>query len=124
MNGHGIFFWKDGRSYKGEYKDDKKHSFGIYYGNGEKRYDGFWEEGVQKNLGKYTKKDGSFKIGYWDDNQLIRPILSEKEMSVKLAEIDSNIEDTNKKISFVLYNMKALFVNYLPNIEFESLLAF
>jgi hypothetical protein len=30
MDGMGLYTWKDGRSYEGEYKDDKKHGFGIY----------------------------------------------------------------------------------------------
>lgn len=30
MDGRGIYKWKDGRIYNGEYKDDKKHGYGIY----------------------------------------------------------------------------------------------
>jgi hypothetical protein len=30
MDGKGIYKWKDGRTYEGEYKNDKKHGFGIY----------------------------------------------------------------------------------------------
>ena len=30
MNGRGVYFWKDGRKYDGEYVNDKKHGFGIY----------------------------------------------------------------------------------------------
>jgi hypothetical protein len=30
MEGIGVYTWKDGRSYEGEYSDDKKHGFGIY----------------------------------------------------------------------------------------------
>ena len=30
MNGRGVYYWKDGRKYDGEYINDKKHGFGIY----------------------------------------------------------------------------------------------
>jgi hypothetical protein len=123
MNGFGIFFWSDGRSYKGEYKDDKKNSFGIYLGNEGKRYDGYWEDGVQKHLGKYTKKDGSFKLGYWEDNHLIKPITNDKEIATKLTEIDSKVEETGYKLDSVIQDMKSLFNNYLPNVQFENLLS-
>lgn len=124
MNGLGFFFWKDGRSYKGEYKDDKKHNFGIYYGNENKMYQGFWEGGSQKNLGKYIKKDGSFKIGYWNENKLVTPITNDKEIAGKLSEIDIHIEETLNNVNQVMTNLKQLFANYLPNIQFESLLEF
>ena len=79
MNGLGLFLWKDGRKYKGEYKDDKKYNFGCYYGNDDKKYEGFWDNGIQKDLGKFTKKDGSFKLGYWQENQLLSIILDDFE---------------------------------------------
>ncbi len=28
--GKGIYTWKDGRRYDGEYHNDKKHGYGIY----------------------------------------------------------------------------------------------
>ena len=30
MEGIGFYSWSDGRRYEGQYKDDKKHGFGIY----------------------------------------------------------------------------------------------
>lgn len=30
MHGKGIYTWKDGRRYEGEYLNDKKHGYGIY----------------------------------------------------------------------------------------------
>jgi hypothetical protein len=31
MSGHGIYLYKDGVRYDGEYKGDKKDGFGHYY---------------------------------------------------------------------------------------------
>jgi hypothetical protein len=33
MQGRGVYTWKDGRKYVGEYFNDKKHGFGIYKWN-------------------------------------------------------------------------------------------
>lgn len=33
MHGRGIYTWKDGRKYDGEYQHDKKHGYGMYYWN-------------------------------------------------------------------------------------------
>ena len=30
MHGKGTISWADGRKYEGEYKDDKKHGYGIF----------------------------------------------------------------------------------------------
>jgi len=30
MDGYGVFYWPDGRSYEGEYLNDKKHGKGLF----------------------------------------------------------------------------------------------
>lgn len=30
MHGKGVYTWKDGRVYTGDYIDDKKHGYGVY----------------------------------------------------------------------------------------------
>lgn len=124
MNGNGMFLWKDGRYYKGEYKDDKKHNFGIYYGKENKGYEGFWECGSQKGLGKYIKNNGSFKLGYWDENKLTSAITNEEDIANKLSEIDTLIEECTIKVDKVMTSLKSVFANYLPNVPFEAYLEF
>lgn len=45
MNGKGVFKWKTGRYYKGEYKDDLKHGYGELYSINGKVYKGNWDNG-------------------------------------------------------------------------------
>lgn len=33
MHGRGVYTWKDGRKYDGEYVHDKKHGYGLYLWN-------------------------------------------------------------------------------------------
>lgn len=45
MEGYGVYIWSDGRSYEGQYKDDKKSGFGIYYWTDGRKYEGWWYKG-------------------------------------------------------------------------------
>ena len=45
MHGYGEYKWLDGRSYKGQYKNDKKHGKGIYKWSDGRIYDGEWLNG-------------------------------------------------------------------------------
>lgn len=56
MQGKGYYMWKDGRTYDGEYLNDKKHvknllfigqGFGIYKWTDGRIYEGQWENGKQ-----------------------------------------------------------------------------
>ena len=89
-----------------------------------KKYEGFWEEGYQKNLGKYTKKDGSFKIGLWKEHILVKPLIGDNEIAMKLAEIDHYVEETLLRVNNVLETLKNIFNEFLPEIDLDSLLTF
>jgi hypothetical protein len=123
MNGYGIFFWKDGRIYKGYYKDDKKHSFGMYYKSEGKKYEGNWENGSQKNLGKYTKVEGNFKLGIWNENNLVDYYREDHEkFKAKFKEIEDCIEETNQQVDIVVENLRECFSIFLPDSKIEDFL--
>jgi len=45
MHGKGKITWTDGRSYEGDYVDDKKHGFGTFTWSDGRKYIGMWEKG-------------------------------------------------------------------------------
>ncbi len=45
MHGNGKIVWKDGKSYEGEYLDDKKHGEGTFIWSCGKKYVGSWKLG-------------------------------------------------------------------------------
>lgn len=45
MHGKGIYTWKDGRKYIGDYLYDKKHGHGIYLWTDNRSYIGSWKYG-------------------------------------------------------------------------------
>ena len=69
MHGRGVYTWKDGRRYEGEYQHDKKHGQGIYTWADGRKYDGPWAYGKQHGKGKYILPDGTVRIGLWDNGK-------------------------------------------------------
>lgn len=45
MHGKGMYTWKDGRKYVGEYQYDQKHGTGIYHWADGRKYEGEWANG-------------------------------------------------------------------------------
>ena len=45
MEGKGIFIWKDGKRYEGEYKKGSKHGFGVMRWADGRKYEGMWTKG-------------------------------------------------------------------------------
>lgn len=69
MHGQGVYTWKDGRRYEGEYLDDKKHGFGTYFWADGRKYEGNWAFGKQHGKGRYTVADGSSRVGVWENGK-------------------------------------------------------
>lgn len=54
---------EDSSIYEGEWKDGRKHGYGIYYyGEGDK-YEGWWQNGCHHGRGKYTWENGDVYDG-------------------------------------------------------------
>ena len=72
MEGVGIYKWSDGRSYTGEYIDDKKHGYGIYRWQDGRKYTGYWYFGKQHGLGIYAvATENREKHGLWEDGKRV-----------------------------------------------------
>lgn len=81
MDGKGLFKWKNGIKYEGEYKQDMRHGEGtIYYPSVDhKRFQGSFENGFQHGQGRvivtYEEMDPknpkvniqveSVRVGWW-----------------------------------------------------------
>lgn len=72
MHGQGVYVWKDGRKYEGEYLNDKKHGFGVYTWADGRKYEGNWANGKQHGQGKYILPDNTVKVGLWENGKRIR----------------------------------------------------
>ena len=69
MEGLGVYKWSDGKSYIGEYHNDRKHGYGIYKW-GAKLYMGQWKRGQQSGLGIYTNGDRpECRYGLWEEGR-------------------------------------------------------
>ena len=119
MYGFGISIWNRGK-YIGNYKDDKKSGFGVYIDNYKNKYEGFWENGQHSSLGRYTKNDGSIKIGYSEGNKFKKIISNEKEFSVRAEEINNNVEENNKKAMYIYQSITKLLGQTFISNDFQD----
>jgi hypothetical protein len=53
MDGVGCYIWSDGRTFEGEYSEDKKHGYGVYHWSDGRVYIGYWNLGKQHGIGSY-----------------------------------------------------------------------
>ena len=107
MNGFGINISNHGQ-YIGNYRDDKRIGFGIHTDNNKNKYEGFWENGQHKSLGRFTKNDGSVKVGYWEGNKITKIINNENELMVRNEEINNLVEKKKKKTIYVYQSIKKI----------------
>ncbi len=71
MEGKGKFIWPDGRSYEGDYLDDKKHGLGTFKWKDGKMYKGQWGNGKQEGEGTLTE-NGVSRRGQWKEGENIK----------------------------------------------------
>ena len=64
MHGRGIFRWNDGRTYEGDFVNDRKEGQGVLVWKDGRKYDGQWKNGKQDGFGFYTDEKGTQR-GKW-----------------------------------------------------------
>ena len=78
INGYGEFTWVEGKKYYGFYIKDKKDGFGIYYWPGGKFFVGFWKEGKQHGIGK-SIKGNQIKYCRWKNGKKDKMYMNEDQ---------------------------------------------
>ena len=67
--GKGIFYWKNGNKYEGDYKNDKREWKGIFYWNNDDKYVGDFKTDKKEGEGIIYYIDGKIEEGNWiNDN--------------------------------------------------------
>jgi hypothetical protein len=69
MHGRGKWGHKDGDSYVGGWKHDKRHGYGEYRWSNGDLYFGDWENNMRHGCGEFTQKSGETYSGQWQNNQ-------------------------------------------------------
>ena len=83
MDGYGEFTWGDGRTYKGMYKEDRKHGRGVFTWPDGRRYDGEWVEGKQHGIGMYISRSGLKRQGIWENGKRVRWVEPRKSETLR-----------------------------------------
>ena len=71
-------------------------------------------------MGRYIKNDGTVKIGYSEGNKLKKIITNEKELSIKVEELDNNVEENNKKTLYIYQSLKELLGQNFISSDFKD----
>lgn len=58
MEGSGHVRYNDGSSYVGEFREGKKHGYGLWISCNGSRYEGYWFEGERDGVGTFIGRDG------------------------------------------------------------------
>mmetsp|Transcript_6477 Transcript_6477/g.9584 ORF Transcript_6477/g.9584 Transcript_6477/m.9584 type:complete len:254 (+) Transcript_6477:3-764(+) len=68
-NGHGVMQWKNGHTYKGDWKHDKEDGQGRYMFPSGAGYFGNLKQGRKEGRGKFQYATGKEYIGCWKDDK-------------------------------------------------------
>ena len=87
LHAYAYLTWPDGKCYKGECKDDKKHGNGILTWPDGKRYEGEWKDDKKHGNGILTWPDGERYEGEWKDD---KPVAITK--CAYLTDVEGNLD--------------------------------
>ena len=80
-HGQGVYTEKDGSRYEGEFKQGKRHGYGVYTNvHDGSTYRGYWEDGMRHGYGELTYRQESDyygkknKKGQWKNDVFVRPM--------------------------------------------------
>jgi len=88
MDGQGKFYWSNGKTYVGEFRNDSRNGYGICRYSDRSRYEGNWKDNQKEGEGKLFNK-GIVKVGIWKRGELIQVL--EKYNEVEDSDTDSDI---------------------------------
>jgi len=72
MHGDGTLYYPDERTYKGEFKNDKRDGFGEFFYPDGRIFKGWWKEGVQHGEGTFVLPSGKERNGIWENGKRSR----------------------------------------------------
>ncbi len=97
----GTYTYPNGTQYKGEWKDKKRHGYGVWLRPDGMKYEGEWENDKPKGQGTLTYPDGRIKCGEWDNGKFVRenPPAAEQVLQIQDTENESpELKDNESEI--------------------------
>jgi len=67
-DGYGVYQYKNGAKYQGNWKKGRKNGYGSYSYAGGDKYQGNWQQGRKHGYGEYIFRNGERYIGNWKNN--------------------------------------------------------
>ena len=69
MHGQGVYTYKNGVKYEGEFYNGKLHGYGVYTKPNGQVYEGQWENNKRNGMGTYVFTNGTKWKGMWAENE-------------------------------------------------------
>ncbi len=107
--GKGVYTYKDGSVWKGEFKNGKAYGKGIcLYADG-RRYEGYWKNNVPQGEGIMYMQNGEIYGGEWDKGTLVRKevaqsVVEDKERTISRAKNNPEVNIWALVIGIGSYN--------------------
>ena len=106
--------WADGRKFKGSWKSDKKHGYGIHTNADGSTISGTWINNKQHGFGVYVSVEQKRKYGAWSYGKKIETLAEEKVKRLISGEIEAKsfIQATDIEWAEILsYSSKLFYAN-------------
>lgn len=96
MNGIGLMIWHDsGKMYYGHYLNNKKNGLGIFYWGLNKKWVGYWKDGLRDGPGVLFLPENNPERGIWDRGKQIE--MPEQENEDIFKEIEEFYEKAHNE---------------------------
>lgn len=82
MEGFGVMQWTDGRRYRGFWKEDMKHGYGIQANADGSSVSGTFIDNKLFGFGIYASKSNAKKYGVWKQGKKIATLTDEQALQI------------------------------------------
>ncbi len=118
ISGYGLYSYKNGDSYEGDFVEGKRHGLGEYIYKDTSYYRGEWENDCKSGRGVYVKNGKEYN-GIWKDNNFISGFIFEIK-NLKVYEKNNTIKDKNENSLLInLSNNNNSYLECLENSNFS-----
>ncbi len=84
-----VYAYPDGTRYKGGWKDNRRHGYGVWLRPDGMKYEGEWEKDKPSGQGTLTYPDGRIKTGEWENGKFVREKQPVADQSQQIQEMEN-----------------------------------
>ncbi len=94
-----TYTYPNGTQYKGEWKDDKRHGYGVWLRPDGMKYEGEWENDKPGGQGTLTYPDGRKRTGKWENGKFVGEKNPVSDQGQQMQELENENRELKKEIA-------------------------